>query len=727
MMNSSEYTLVNTPDLVKAMCNYLTPLKGCIAVDTECDSANSLTAQILGISLSMVAGEAFYVPLATFDGTTYTKVENFEDIQSRLYDLLAKSGKNVLMFNSAYDIIVIRRNLNIDLLPVLHADVILMKHLLDEEKPHRLKDTAVKYLGPEWIQGQDELKASVIANGGRWTADYRDMYKADISVLSKYACADADMTLRLFILFEPQLIDQNLHSFFYKEEVMPLNKIVVQMHERGLLVDIDYYAILKEELSKELTTTEEAIHADLLTTYPDMYKTIESNMLEKTFPLKTGGLLFEEMYKQAGYPLVYNPKTGSATFNRKVIESSLADDPTSNLLLWRLGQITDEVFAKKEKDTIFKARKELFLSTKQSKYVVNILSNDQLGEILFVHLKELATKQTLKGKNKVDDDVLQSFAEKYKFVELILHLRKTNKILSTYVDAALTQNINGIIHPSWLQFGTTSGRFSSREPNYQNLPRKDIRVKKGIIAREGMVLVGADYSQLEPRCFAHCSNEQELIDAYHKGEDLYGVIAKRIFNLSCEPNEVANKHKDQRQVAKTIALAVTYGAKEWKIGKILKKPAKEAKKIIDKYFEDYQNLEKFILSCHGTVLKTGRVVNETGRVRHLDQILQVKDSTERADVITYRNLLNLSVNFPIQSLAASIVNRAMISMSAKFEDEGIDAYILMQVHDEIIVECPEEDGEKVKATMKECMENTYKLKLPLVAEPKIAKCLAETK
>jgi len=458
-----------------------------------------------------------------------------------------------------------------------------------------------------------------------------------------------------------------------------------------------------------------------------MYSKIESEILEKHFPLKAGGVLFEKMYENAGFPLVYNPKTGSPTFNRKVVEEALADNPQSSLLQWRLGKITDDAFIKVDKDAINKAKRELFLGMKQSKYVVNVLSNDQLGDILFNHLNETATKTTPKGKNKVDDDVLQSFSEKYKFVELVLQLRKTNKILSTYVEAALSQNIGGVIHPSWLQFGTTSGRFSSREPNYQNLPRKDTRVKKGIISREGKVLIGADYSQLEPRCFAHCSNEKALIDAYIHGEDLYGVIAKKIFGLKCTPNEVKAKHDDYRQIAKTIALAVTYGAKEWKVAKILKKTPKEAKKIITDYFTNFSELEKYILSCHGTVLKTGRVVNETGRVRHLEQIFQVKDSTERADVNLYRNYLNLSVNFPIQSLAASIVNRAMIAMDRQFKKEQLDAHILMQVHDEIVVECSEEHSARVKDVMKYTMENTYKLKLPLVAEPKIAKCLAETK
>jgi DNA polymerase I-like protein with 3'-5' exonuclease and polymerase domains len=567
----------------------------------------------------------------------------------------------------------------------------------------------------------------VLKNGGKWNKSNKEMYKADLDVLYKYACADADMTLQLFKVLEPELKKQHLEDFFYNQEEMPLNKVTLDMHGIGLQVDLDYYKNLQTELSKEVRELEVEIHAELKKSYPEMYEKLEEELLDKIVPIKSTGSLFEEMYTLSGYTAVCNPKTGKPTFTKKVIESVLEDHPGNNLLKWRLNKLSTKKFLEEEKDLVREARLNLFKKQKNTEYVINVISNDQLGEILFNHLGEKAIKQTEKGKNKVDESVLEAFGTKYKFVELVLQLRKASKLLSTYVEAALTQNVGGVIHPSWRQFGTTSGRYASREPNYQNLPRDDKRIKKGIVARPGKALVGADYSQLEPRCFAHCSNEKSLIDAYINGEDLYGTIAVDVFKLDCSPNEVKDKYPEKRQVCKVIALAVTYGAKEWKIAKILKTTVQKARKIIKDYFTTYPELEKFMLSCHGKVLSSGRVKNETGRIRHLEDIYSVKGKKDKSSQNLYRSFLNLSVNFPIQSLAASIVNRAMIAMRRKFEEEGIDAHILMQVHDEIVAECNEEDSSKVADVMKDCMENTYTLKVPLVAEPKIGKNLAETK
>jgi len=729
-LTNKDYFIVDSLDKQTGALEYLLQHEGLISIDTETTGSNAFTCDIMGISISVSHNEAFYFVVRTFENNELKSIEETRLFKLRegLIKLLERPSTKIIMHNSTYDVIVLRRTMGIDCLPQLHADTILMKHTIDESKMHGLKDLAEKYLGSEWITAQEELKTSVINNGGKWTKEQKDMYKADLSVLGKYACADADMTGQLYDIFLAELQKQGLTKFYFDEEVHPLNKVVIDdMISNGVTCDLTYFNQLKDELTKEAIQLEAEAHKDLSTNYKKHYSSLEDSILEKEFPLISGGILFEKLYLNEGLDIIYNKKTSSPSFTRKVIEEVYKDNSNNNLLRWKLGLITEEQFQVAESDAIYKARRELFLEKTKKQYIVNLCSNDQLKQILFEKLGEIPTKTTDKNNAQVDEGVLDHFAKKYTFIASLLKLRKVNKLLSTYVEAVLEKNINGVVHPEWLQFGTDSGRFACQNPNFQNLPREDNRIKKGLIAKDGYTLIGSDYAQLEPRVFSHYSGEKNLINSFVRGDDFYGTIAVDVFEIKHDPNLMKKDYPDERQRAKEIGLGLAYGMKRWKLGSILGCDPDKAQKYIDKYWAKYSELNRFVNRSHGEAITYGQVKSEAGRVRRFTDIKKLKNSHKRADKLIYNKLLNLSINFKIQSLAASIVNRAIIAMYKEFRQQKLDAKIISQIHDEIIVEAKESQANQVAEIMKNIMENNYKLNVPLVAEPKISKRLSETK
>lgn len=731
MTKDKNYFIVNTKLKQKAVLEYLkAENRGLIALDTETTSSNSIDCELMGISVSVAPNEAFYFIVNEYKGEKLIPIqeERLFQLRTGLIDLLEKSNIKIIMHNSVFDVLVMRNTMGIDCLPNLHADTILMKHTVNESKPHGLKDVATNYLKVDWKEAQKELKKSVVANGGKWLKSQKDMYMADTAVLGKYACADADMTGRLYDVFVKELDKQGLSKFYFKDEVHPLNKVVIDgMVGRGISCDISYFKELKRDLEAEARRLEKEAHENLDSKYAKHYEGLELELLEKEYPLLKNGALFEQLYLDKGLEIVHNKKTKRPTFAKTVIESVASDNPNESLLQWKLGELSDKEFIKKESGAIYGARRKLFKEKYNKEYVINLCSNDQLKNILFKRLGEKPLKTTDKNNAQVDEYVLEHFAKKYDFVDKLLKLRKINKLLSTYVEAVLTKNINGIIHPDWLQFGTDSGRFACQNPNFQNLPRDDDRIKKGIVARDGYVLIGPDYSQLEPRVFAHCSGEKNLIDAYRRGDDFYGTIAVDVFDLDCAPNEVKKKYPDERQKAKTIGLGLAYGMRKWKLGGLLGVTPAKAQKYIDKYWKTYPSLFRFVNRSQGEALKYGFVQTQAGRKRRFRDIKTLKASRIKKDKMIYNKLLNLSINFKIQSLAASIVNRAMIKMYEEFKKRKLDAHVLVQIHDEIVVEAKEEQAQEIMELMKDIMENNYKLSVPLVVEPKIVKRLSETK
>ncbi len=337
-----------------------------------------------------------------------------------------------------------------------------------------------------------------------------------------------------------------------------------------------------------------------------------------------------------------------------------------------------------------------------------------------------------------DKHSLANFAKKYKWVEKLLHLSKQETILDTYVLGIQTRMKYGVINPSFLQHGTTSGRYSSKNPNFQNLPRDDKRVKKCIIARPGKVFVGADYSQLEPRVFASMSQDDTLMGSFARGEDFYSVVGMPIYHktdcslIKKDTNSFANRYPKLRDGAKIISLATPYGRTASFTASQMGIKREEAQELMDKYFEAYPKVELMMLNSHEEAKAIGVVYNLFSRPRRIPEAKLISKRYGKTDHANLpyeaRTLLNLAMNHKIQSTGASIVNRSAIKFSELCKEVGITAHIVLQVHDELVVECSQNDAENVGLLLKEAMENSVTLPgVKLEAVPKIASNLADLK
>lgn len=334
----------------------------------------------------------------------------------------------------------------------------------------------------------------------------------------------------------------------------------------------------------------------------------------------------------------------------------------------------------------------------------NIASTKQLQEVLFVERKLTAVKKTKTGFS-TDTGVLEELAAWDPVPKKILEYRTLSKLKSTYVDAlpALADE-NSRIHTSFIQTGTATGRLSSRDPNLQNIPIREEsgrRIRSAFTAPPGRVLVSADYSQIELVILAHLSQDKNLCRAFNEGTDVHRATAALIFGIT--PEEVS---ADQRRTAKIINFGVMYGMSAFRLSNELGIPRTVAKNFIDSYFATYAGIQEFIRQTVETAEKKGYVETLMGRRRMIPAI-NSKNKTEKAGAE------RIAVNTPIQGSAADIVKKAMIAVHRALSREIPDARLLLQVHDELILECPENRAEDAAALLRREMEGAVTLSVPL--------------
>ncbi|WP_428770618.1 DNA polymerase I [Treponema sp. HNW] len=334
----------------------------------------------------------------------------------------------------------------------------------------------------------------------------------------------------------------------------------------------------------------------------------------------------------------------------------------------------------------------------------NIASTKQLQEVLFVERKLTAVKKTKTGFS-TDTGVLEELAAWDPVPKKILEYRTLSKLKSTYVDAlpALADE-NSRIHTSFIQTGTATGRLSSRDPNLQNIPIREEsgrRIRSAFTAPPGRVLVSADYSQIELVILAHLSQDKNLCRAFNEGTDVHRATAALIFGIT--PEEVS---PDQRRTAKIINFGVMYGMSAFRLSNELGIPRTAAKNFIDSYFATYAGIQEFIRQTVETAEKKGYVETLMGRRRMIPAI-NSKNKTEKAGAE------RIAVNTPIQGSAADIVKKAMIAVHHGLSREIPDAQILLQVHDELILECPENRAKEAAALLRREMEGAVTLSVPL--------------
>ena len=357
------------------------------------------------------------------------------------------------------------------------------------------------------------------------------------------------------------------------------------------------------------------------------------------------------------------------------------------------------------------AELEAAIRTEAGEPNLNINSARQLGEVLFGKMRIAEKPKITKTKQFcTDEDYLQSFARKHRIVDLILEYRGVKKLLSTYVEA-LPQLVNrstGRIHTSFNQAVTATGRLSSTNPNLQNIPVRDDmgrRIRKAFIpSDDDHLLLSADYSQVELRLMAHLSGDESLIAAFEHGEDIHAATAAKLFNKTLD--EVTS---EERRRAKTANFGIIYGISAFGLSQRLEIPRKEAKEIIDGYFASYPGVKRYMDNVVEKAKEEGFVSTIFGRRRYLNDIAS---HNAIARGLAERN----AVNAPIQGSAADIMKIAMINVHRRFAAEGIRSRVILQVHDELVVDMLRSEQERVTAIVTECMESAAQLKVRLIAD-----------
>ena len=357
------------------------------------------------------------------------------------------------------------------------------------------------------------------------------------------------------------------------------------------------------------------------------------------------------------------------------------------------------------------AELEAAIRTEAGEPTLNINSTRQLGEVLFAKMRIAEKPKMTKTKQFcTDEEYLQTFAHKHRIVDLILEYRGVKKLLSTYVEALpqLVNRTTGRIHTSFNQAVTATGRLSSTNPNLQNIPVRDEmgrRIRKAFIpSDDDHLLLSADYSQVELRLMAHLSGDESLIAAFEHGEDIHAATAARLFGKPLE--EVT---PEERRRAKTANFGIIYGISPFGLSQRLEIPRKEAKEIIDGYFRSYPKVKEYMDRVVEKAREEGFVATIFGRRRYLNDI---SSHNAVARGLAERN----AVNAPIQGSAADIMKIAMIDVHRRFAAEGIRSRVILQVHDELVVDMLRAEQEQVVRIVTESMESAARLKVRLVAD-----------
>jgi DNA polymerase-1 len=319
-------------------------------------------------------------------------------------------------------------------------------------------------------------------------------------------------------------------------------------------------------------------------------------------------------------------------------------------------------------------------------------------------------KKTKTGQYSTGEDVLSKLADKHEIVPLILEYRSLKKLKSTYVDALpeLVNIADGKIHTSYMQTVAATGRLSSTNPNLQNIPirsEKGREIRKAFIPRnDDFTLLAADYSQIELRIIAALSEDENMQEAFVKGEDIHTATAAKVFGVATDEVD-----RDMRSKAKAVNFGIIYGVSAFGLSQNLNISRKEAKEIIETYFEQYPKLKAYMEHNVEFAKEHGYVETIMHRRRNLNDI-------NSANAIVRGHAERNAVNAPIQGSAADIIKIAMINIHEEFEKQQFQSKMLLQVHDELVFDVYKPELEQIKAIVKDKMENAVKLSVPLDVE-----------
>lgn len=349
----------------------------------------------------------------------------------------------------------------------------------------------------------------------------------------------------------------------------------------------------------------------------------------------------------------------------------------------------------------------------------NINSPKQLGVILFEKLGLHAYKKTKSGYS-TGAEVLEKLIDKHPIIPLILEYRQYTKLKSTYCDGlqSLINPVTHRIHSSFNQTVTVTGRISSTEPNMQNIPtRTELgrELRKMFVAENGFILVDADYSQIELRVLAHIAHDEAMIKAFCNNEDIHAVTASQIFNVP-----ISEVSSEQRRKAKAINFGIVYGMGEYSLSQDLHISVSEAKKYIQSYLDKYHGVREYMKSIKEKAAEEGSVKTLLNRIRRIPEI-----SSSNRNIRMFGE--RVALNTPIQGTAADIIKLAMVKVSKRLKDENMKSRLILQVHDELIVEASVDETEKVKDILKQEMEGAMSLSVPLTVDMSTGRSWYEAK
>ena len=761
-MQEKSYVLVDSMSKFKDMIDHVKD-KEIVSFDIETNSLNTRTGKVIGFSVSAEVGQGYYLPTMIFTNGELvdSKIEGVlsHDLAKKYLSFLI--GKKIIAHNFAFDGPFIKNFYQIDLLPSLYADTLLLVHTVQEEgagfgsgKPFGLKELAKsiqKEIGldveKEANEEQLELKASIKANGGSISKDNYEIYKADLNILAKYAIADTDLTLRVYNYFIAKLYEEGLDKLFFEDEVMPLYKeVTIPMEQKGVRLDMELvsqtYSELQDTMKQYLDKVTEQLMAKEETKLWVVIKATDA------YPFTNKGQWVNRYLNALGVEFPKSEKTGKFNLNEANIRC-MPDGDLKDFLVTGDSKYVDSTVATKISIEMWKEHNEgLYF---------NIQSKDQLGEIAFGALGIKPLSQTKKGKPQFDDDLIQSIADKHEWAKNLRIYNRLLKIKSTYVERFLEREENGRYYFYYKQHGTVSGRYGS---DAQQLPRPkeegdddpivieyNNRVRAFFIHDEGNIFIDNDYESLEPHVFAHVSGDDGLKDIFRNNWDFYSTIAIKTEKLDqYSPDKKAENYlrKEQpkmRNKAKAYALGIPYGMGAYALGKNLNISTKEAKVLVEGYLSGFPELKRWMEESTKFVKENGYITTQVGRVRHLPKVKQIfeqvgdgmldynfvkqlerKHGVEKVKSIKrdFINGVNNSCNVQIQGLASSIVNRAAIAINRRFKQEGINGWVCAQIHDQIICEVEGGKAEQAAKIVQDCMENTTKLSIALKAPPVIA-------
>ena len=597
VVNSKYETIDKLEDLEK----WAKQLDKCIAfaIDTETSSLDTITADLLGISLSIEEGKGCYVPIGhDYDGAP--KQLSLDKVVGILGKSIETNQKKAVGQNLKFDIPILARH-GIKLSAFL-ADTMLMSYVLNSTGTrHSMDRMAEHYLQLSTIKYTDVTGTA---------SKQINFSKVDIATATNYAAEDADITLRLYKHLEDLLKGQNSQLNLLEAIEYPLVLALVTTETNGAKIDKDKLAAHSKELGEKIE------------------------------------ILTKEAYKLGGQEF-------------------------------------------------------------------NLDSPKQLLEILYEKQGLPVLQKTPKGQPSTNEATLQRLAEEYDLPKVILEYRTLAKLKSTYTDSliAMENPVTKRIHTSYHQAVTSTGRLSSTEPNLQNIPIKTSegrRIREAFVPEKGNVLISADYSQIELRIMAHLSGDKNLTNAFNNNLDVHSATAAEIFRV-----DIKDVDSNQRRSAKAINFGLMYGMSAFGLTKQLDITRAEAQSYLDTYFERYTGVRDYMDNVRAEAKKDLYVQTIMGRRLYVNEINAAnglrRQAAERA-----------AINAPLQGSAADIIKKAMLDVDTWIANEASDTTkMIMQVHDELILEAKKSESEEVLSKVKEIMEAAVDLDIPLIVEASI--------